>query len=136
MIWGCMTNQGVGYACWVKGRMDADLYITILEDELLQTIDYYNLNHRKVIFQQDNARVHSAKKVEDWFKKHKIDVLDWPAKSPDLNPIEYLQDHLKRVLTKYPKEAEGINELWEHIQIEQNKIPKEVCTNLICSMRR
>jgi len=65
MIWGCMTNQGVGYACWVKGRMDADLYITILEDELLQTIDYYNLNHQKVIFQQDNVHIYLARKVQD-----------------------------------------------------------------------
>src|SRR5882762_969242 len=34
MIWGCMTWEGVGMACKIDGRMDADLYVQILEDEL------------------------------------------------------------------------------------------------------
>ena len=38
-------------------------------------------------------------------------VLDWPAQSPDLNPIEYLWHHLKRRLMKYEDQAEDINKL-------------------------
>src|SRR5271169_3083021 len=43
MVWGCMTGQGVGFACWVQGWMNSDLYISILEDELLNTIEHYKL---------------------------------------------------------------------------------------------
>jgi len=34
MMWGCMSWKGVGYATRIEGRMDADLYVSILEDEL------------------------------------------------------------------------------------------------------
>ncbi len=36
------------------------------------------------IFQQDLAPAHTAK---SWFNDHGVIVLDWPANSPDLNPI-------------------------------------------------
>jgi len=54
MIWGCMTAQGVGYACRIDGNMNAELYTRILEDEFLQSLEYYEMEVDKVIFQQDN----------------------------------------------------------------------------------
>src|ERR1700752_5243291 len=34
MLWGCMSWEGVGHACKIEGRMDANCYVDILEDEL------------------------------------------------------------------------------------------------------
>ena len=34
MVWGCMLWDGVGYACKIDGKMDADLYVSILDDDL------------------------------------------------------------------------------------------------------
>ena len=34
MLWGCFGWDGVGYSCKIDGRMDATLYVFILEDEL------------------------------------------------------------------------------------------------------
>ena len=34
MMWGCMGCDGVGYAAKIDGRMDGNLYMAILEDEL------------------------------------------------------------------------------------------------------
>jgi hypothetical protein len=63
-------------------------------------------------------------------------VLEWPAQSPDLNPIEHLWIHLKKKLAEYETEPNGMLELWERVQAEWNKIPKEVCMGLIESMPR
>ncbi|GFX06816.1 transposable element Tcb1 transposase [Trichonephila clavipes] len=40
------------------------------------------------IFQQDNARPHMARIVQRFFVNHQIELLPWPARSPDLSPIE------------------------------------------------
>lgn len=39
-------------------------------------------------FKQDLAVVHSAKTTSHWFADYGFTVFDWPAYSPDLNPIE------------------------------------------------
>jgi len=63
-------------------------------------------------------------------------VFDWPAQSPDLNPIEHLWWHLKRRLGEYEIEPKGMQELWERVEHEWNAIPPQVCINYIDSMRR
>jgi hypothetical protein len=136
MMWGCMTAQGVGYACRIDGRMDAALYVNILEDELLQTLEYYRLDRDKIIFQQDNDSKHTSTAARKWFDDHEIEVLEWPAQSPDLNPIEHLWETLKRRLSNYEVEPAGIHELWDRVQTEWEKIPVQVCIDLIESMPR
>ena len=54
MIWGCMSQDGVGYAAKIDGRMDSDLYCSILEDELLDSIKYFKKKCKDILFQQDN----------------------------------------------------------------------------------
>ena len=65
-----------------------------------------------------------------------MEVLLWPAQSPDLNPIENLWNHLKRKLAEYEVPPRGILELWERVQEEWGKIKLEVCQGLIESMPR
>ncbi len=41
-----------------------------------------------LIFQQDLAPAHTAKSTKSWLNDHGVSVLDWPANSPNLKPIE------------------------------------------------
>ncbi len=72
------------------------------------------------IFQQVLAPAHTAKGTKSWFNDHGVTVLDWPANSPDLNPIENLWAIVKRKMrNKRPKHADElkatVKETWASI---------------------
>ena len=136
MMWGCMTWDGVGMACKMDGKMDTDLYIQILEDELQQTLEYYGKTPDDIIFQQDNDPKHTSRRAKQWFVDNGYEVMVWPAQSPDLNPLEHLWFLLKRRLGGYPEPPKGVLELWECIQAEWEKIEVGECQKLIESMPR
>ncbi|GFS92231.1 transposable element Tc3 transposase [Trichonephila clavipes] len=48
------------------------------------------------LFMDDNARPHHANIVDECLQSEDITRMDWPAYSPDLNPIEYVRDMLDR----------------------------------------
>jgi transposase len=136
MVWGCMTAQGVGYMCRIDGRMDAELYCSILDDHLDETIEWYGMDKDSTVFQHDNDPKHTSRKAKEWLGNYGIDVLDWPAQSPDLNPIEHLWELLKRKLNGYEKASHSMHELWLRVEKEWNNILKEECLRLIESMPR
>ena len=50
MVWGCMTAEEVGHLSRIDGGLDAELYCKILEDELVQTMEYYGMKSDAMIF--------------------------------------------------------------------------------------
>jgi transposase len=134
MIWSCMTASGVGYVCCIEGRMNAEDYTHILNIDFLDTLEHYGLETDNIIFQQDNDPKHTSRLATQWFENNGIEVLDWPAQSPDLNPIEHLWWHLKGKLAEYENEPTSMHELWVRVEAEWGKIPKQMCLGLIESM--
>jgi hypothetical protein len=69
-------------------------------------------------------------------RKNRIEVLEWPPQSPDLNPIEHLWVELKNRLNSYQNEITSMSELWDRISEIWYSISMETCMNLIESMPR
>jgi hypothetical protein len=136
MVWGCMGWNGVGQLVEVEGRMDANQYVDILDNHLLVSMRNLDIPEKDMIFQQDNDPKHTSNKAKTWMEDNDITLLDWPAQSPDLNPIEHLWVHVKNQLTEYPTHAKGVFEVWDRVAEVWTDIPAEVCQKLIESMPR
>ena len=136
MMWECMCWNGTGQACKIDGKMDKYLYVQILENELMGTLDEYGLNVNDIVFQQDNDPKYTSKLARNWLNDHGFDVMTWPAQSLDLNPIKHLLYYIKTKLREYKTLLLSIHKLQERVQKKWDSIPAEVCQNLIKSMPR
>ena len=70
---------------------------TLINDILaVEALPFIQFHGPSVTFMQDNARPHSAAITRQFLATNNVDVLDWPANGPDINPIEQVCDELGR----------------------------------------
>ena len=94
MLRKCMTS----YAIWDRCRGSNLGYFFLIRDFIIPENPKANFKLGKTL----------AEKV--------VQILDWSAQSPDLNPVDHLWHHLKRRLETYPDAPRSRNELWEQFQ--------------------
>ncbi|GBM89415.1 hypothetical protein AVEN_187179-1 [Araneus ventricosus] len=82
----------------------------------------------------DNAHPHRAAIVDDFLESDWIERMEWPAYSPDLNPIENLWDALGRtVCRRFPPPA-TLRDLKTALQEEWRLLDSAVVDHLVTSM--
>ncbi|GIY67845.1 transposable element Tc1 transposase [Caerostris darwini] len=119
----------------IHGKLNADAYCTILDDNVLPTLwQFYGLD--PCYFQDDNASCHVSTLTKAWYGANGVHRMDWPAQSPDLNPIENLWDALHRRIQGCTTRPKSVKELLFLLQAEWKKIPLAVIQRLVESMPR
>ncbi|MBW0462962.1 hypothetical protein O181_002677 [Austropuccinia psidii MF-1] len=76
-----------------------------------------------ILLMEDNTPIHTAQASTDWKNQHNIQKLDWPAHSPDLNPIKNVWKTMKSQISKLyqPQTVEklqhAINAAWTNFHV-------------------
>ncbi len=105
IVWGCISAYGMGSLHVLEGTMNAERYIksNILEQHMLPS--------RQRLFQQDNAKPHTAAITTAWLRSRRVRVLNWPTCSPDLSPIENIWHIIKRkIRQRWPRTLQQLTD--------------------------
>ena len=132
MVWGGIAYGRRTQLHIIRGHLNAIRY----RDEILSLHLVPFLQQHNLTLQQDNARPHVARICTAYLQAHNIDVLPWPAFSPDLNPIEHLWDELDRRVRRRDNPPSLVPELEQALLQEWNNIPQMTVNNLINFMTR
>ena len=93
MVWGRIMGRRNTNLIVEQGNLNAQGYINhILQPEAVHFLQ----RHGHAVLMHDNARPHVARICRQFLNRNNINVLPWPAVSPDMNPIEHIWDYLGR----------------------------------------
>lgn len=88
MTWGGFGCHGKTPIVFISGNQNSVDYQNTLDEFLSPVFD--DLADHPSIFQQDGASIHTAHSTMAWFFERRVLRLQWPSRSPDLNPMENL----------------------------------------------
>ena len=133
MIWAGFSAKGKTKIAFLKGKQDSGKYIQTLFTSLLPFIrENHCLVHE---FQQDNAPIHTSTATKAFLNSANINTMQWPALSPDLNPIENVWGMLACRVYANGAQFNDLRSLEARIQSEWDKITLDELQPFISSMK-
>ncbi|KFM72212.1 Transposable element Tcb1 transposase, partial [Stegodyphus mimosarum] len=116
------------------GTMTSQIYRDVTQEQHVRLLR--GAMGAQFVFMDDNARPHRANIVSECPQSEDITRMDWPAFSPDLNPVEHVWDMLgRRVAARQPPPT-CLSEIRRALLFEWCNIPQDQIDNLILGMPR
>ncbi|GFT38228.1 transposable element Tcb2 transposase [Trichonephila clavipes] len=113
MVWGAIAYDSRSTLIVMRGTLTGQRYV---DDIIRPHVGPFLNGLPGAIFQQDNARPHTARVAQD-FLRH-FQTLPWPAHSTDLSPVEHVQDQLIRQMPSCHSVHDlelVLQDLWAHL---------------------
>jgi hypothetical protein len=133
MVWAGFGFNDRTPILFMSGRQDSLKYQNVLESSLLPYGE--RIGGPGWIFQQDNCSIHVSKSTKAWFGTKKLNILEWPSRSPDLNPIENLWGTLVRLVYANGRQFVSLEDLRKAIVDCWYQIDQTELQNLVLSMK-
>ena len=135
MIKAAISKKGKLELVFVQGNLNAQAYTEMFANNLVPFVESkQGEENDQPIFQQDNASTHSALHTKDWFFHNVVPVLDYPAKSPDMNVIGNAWKWLVRDAYKGYRQFDYVDDLKEPLIDAWDRMPQNYINSLINSM--
>ena len=134
MVWAAISHVGKLKLMFCDNRMDAEKYTVVLRRSLLPFLQANR--HRRFVFMQDNASVHTATLTEEWLNNQDIDTLPWPVKSADLNIIENVWSEMVRIMYANNRQYNSVDELKDAINRAWDQVAMEFIEGLYRDMHK
>ncbi|GFS74692.1 transposable element Tcb2 transposase [Trichonephila clavipes] len=133
LVYGSISIDGHTYLYIIR---DGPLTALQNSDEILRPIvvPYAAAIGDDFILMDDNCRPHRANQVEDFLFEEGIVRMEWPACSPDMNPIDHIWDAVGRRVAGHQPPPQTFQELERALLEEWDRIPQLVFNSLIDSM--
>ncbi|GBL84231.1 Transposable element Tc3 transposase [Araneus ventricosus] len=124
MVWAAFCYNGQVSLHFTSDGHISQHYTKILEDNLQPFVELLGLcgNFSKT----RKTPIHAVNNTKVWFNSQNIKVLDWPACSPDLNPIENLWDIMCRKVYSNGRQYSSVNELKRSIEDVWQEIEPQI----------
>ncbi|KAI4884472.1 hypothetical protein NFI96_001274 [Prochilodus magdalenae] len=135
MVWGGISLEGrTALRVLARGSLTAIRY----RDEILRPLvrPYAGAVGPGFLLMQDNARPHVAGACQQFLRDEGTEAMDWPARSPDLNPTEDIWDIMSRSIHQSHVAPQTVQELADALVQVWEEIPQETIRHLIRSMPR
>ena len=132
MVWGAISSLGKTQLAILSGNQDTAGYQETLETHLMELSD--NVHEGRYIFQHDNASIHRARSTTEFLAELEIPTMNWPALSPDLNPIENVWGVMARRVYKSGRQYSNAADLIAAVRAAWDNITIEDLANLTSSM--
>ena len=122
----CVGRNQQGECNWYPGIMNAEGYVTLLENALLPFLQ---------LKFADKDPKHVSRRAQAFLEEHHINWWHTPPESPDLNPIENLWHELKEHIRAQVK-PRNLNEHVNGIKDFWSTVSKEKCCKYISHLRK
>jgi transposase len=121
--------------CEMIGTYTGADFIQLLDEKVLPKIREMFGDH-EFVFQQDNASIHNAAIAKQYYRENDINIMKWPARSPDLNPVENVFGLMSNIVYKRRKKYHTIDSLWEGIDNAFKSLKIETIKKLYDGMKK
>ncbi|GBN75935.1 hypothetical protein AVEN_155660-1 [Araneus ventricosus] len=129
MVWGAISYYSRSTLMVIPRTLTTNLYVSLVIQPVV--LPYMN-SIQGGVFQQDKARPHTS--VVTQHAQQSVDMLPWPARSPDLSPIENVGDIIVLQLQRHPQPALIVPVHTDQVQKPWNSIPQSDIRHLYDTM--